>query len=566
MAGGSGEFAMIPVGEPGPVFRPEEEYFSVALVAVHMPAGGFWGSQKFAPVVWASVTHYAFDGEGGRKRLCGMFPATQQDRPEFARNDRVTVMDIMLAPRMVAREELEVDFTLGSVKEKDFLAGALKTAGDIASSPAASFLSQFVPGGAAIVEGAKGATNTASTINTSLSELTDADKVRSLGRYLRRLRAPMPSGLFAFIDKSVSATGLKFNAATNVLSNSAGPIKAPYAVVRLQCETTRPDWMTLPDLTQAWTRIREAKINGGDVVTAIEHFSLTAMTSPDLTPDDAKKLSAAAKQRFGAEMSGAESADTSDPGSMLNALEFFVGGGEESAILTAQPFMANSQYSRSLEMVLGHEGGYVDHPEDKGGPTNKGVTKIVYDKYRAAKGLAMRDVRELTDDEYREIYYQGYWRPAHCHEMPSEAMAALMFDAAVNHGPRNAVKLLQQGAGVPVAQCDGVWGSQTKRFVSAAAANAVALVDACLLARERFYRDIIRRKPSQSVFLKGWLNRITNLRGYLAPLLAKAPAGGETESALFDESSPDSDSYLRTGEPDFSALIKETESLPRAAE
>jgi hypothetical protein len=68
------------------------------------------------------------------------------------------------------------------------------------------------------------------------------------------------------------------------------------------------------------------------------------------------------------------------------------------------------------------------------------------------------------------------------------------------------------------------------------------------------------------VFLKGWLNRITNLRGYLAPLLAKAPPGGETESALFDESSPDSDSYLRAGEPDFSALIKETESLPRAAE
>lgn len=564
MAGGSGEFTMIPVGEPGPPFRPEHEYFSVALVAVHVRAGGFLGSQKFAPVMWGSVTHYAFDGENGRKRLCGLFPAAQQDRPEFSRNDRVTVADVLLIPRIIAREELEVDFTMGTVKEKDFLAGVLKAATDIASSPAASFISQIVPGGAAVVEGTKSAAAAATSVNDSLNGLLGSDKIQSLGRYMRRLSAPMPSGLFAFVDRKMEGARLTFDAATNTLRDADGPVKGSYAIVRLQREATRPDWMTLPDLTQAWQRIREAKINGGDVAKAIELFALTATTSPDLTPDDAMKLSAAAKQRFAPELAGQESADSGDPGSMAEALEFFVGGSEESAEIGATPYLASGRFARSLEMLLRHEGGYVDHPLDKGGPTNKGVTKAVYDSYRAAKGLPAGDVRDLKDDELKEIYYEGYWRPARCNEMPSEAMAALMFDAAVNHGPKRAVRLLQQGAGMPVAKCDGVWGNETKRFVTAAAARAVELVDACLLARERFYREIVRLNPSQAAFIKGWMNRVAGLRAYVQPLLAAAPPAGETESALFDEGP--SSVYLRAGEADFESLAKQADTTARAAE
>lgn len=563
MAGGAGEFTMIPVGEAGQPFRPEHDYFSVALVAVHMPARG-WGSKKYAPVIWSSVTHYAFDGENGKKRLVGMFPTPQGDRPEFSRNDRVTVMDLLLVPRIVAREELEVDFTLGSVQEKDFLAGALKAAGDIASSPAASFVSQIIPGAAVIVEGAKTASAAGTSVNDSINEMLGAGKVQALGRYLRRLRAPIGSGLFAFVEKKYEAAKLTFDEASHELRDANGPLKSPYAVVRLQCEARRPDWMTLPDLTQAWNRIREAKISGGDVVAAVRHFGLTATTSPDLTPEDAVRLSRAAEQRFAPEMSGAESSDTEDPGLMLNALEYFIGGGEEAGLVNQPPYQSSGPYLRSLEMLLRHEGGYVDHPLDKGGPTNKGVTKAVYDAYRAAKGLSARDVRDLTDDELREIYFEGYWRPARCPDMPSEAMAALMFDAAVNHGPKRAIRLLQHGAGVPAARCDGVWGENTKRYLSAAAANAVALVDACLLARERFYREIVRLNPKQAAFIKGWMNRIAGLRGYLAPLLANAPNSGDTESALFEEGPVDS--YLRAAEPDFTDLSQATAKLPRAAE
>ena len=333
MPGGSGKFVMVPVGPSGPSYRPDQDYFSVALLAVHMTAGGLKLS-RFAPVVWASVTHAAFDGENGRKRLLGLYPGAGSDRPKFARDDRVTLVDLQLVPRVIAREELDVDFTLATVREKDFLAGVLKAAADIAASPAAAFVSQIVPGAKGASEIAKSVTQSANSIKASIDDLLDSDKVKSFGRYQQTLRAPMSSGTFAFIESGDGAQGLTFDPQTRLLANSKGPITSPYAVVRLMCETTRPDWMSLPDLVQAWTRIRETRLAGGDVAAAIDHFRLTAQTSPDLTPADAVKLTAAVQQKFALELAGQESAETGDMGDMESALGFFMQddvGGEEAA-------------------------------------------------------------------------------------------------------------------------------------------------------------------------------------------------------------------------------------------
>ena len=267
---------MVPLGERGPAFRPEQDYFSVSLVAIHLPGGGF-GTQKFAPVVWSSLKHVAMDGE---RTLVGVFPTAETGRPEFGRNDRVEVFDLQLTPRIIAREELTVEFTLGKMKEKDYVAGALKVVSELATSPAATFVSQVVPVvavGKAIVEGV---VQTVDRLSASLNELLDNDKLQSLGRFVGTLRAPMPSGLIAFMDASEGETA-RFDPARNMLVNAAGPLKSAYAVLRLQCDPTRPDWMLLPDLNQAWTRIRDAALNGGDIKKAIEFFRVTAVTSPD---------------------------------------------------------------------------------------------------------------------------------------------------------------------------------------------------------------------------------------------------------------------------------------------
>jgi lysozyme family protein len=562
MAGGSGKYVMIPVGPRGAPLRPEHDYLSLSLLAVHLPPGGFLNLSRFAPVVWSSLSYFAHDGENGRKQVVGMFPMEAAGRPSFARNDRMTVMDVQLTPRIIAREEQDIDFTLAQVREKDFLAGILNAASDFAGSPSAQFVSQFSPTAMTVKTAAK----VAGQVKSGIDELLDNNKVKTLARFRLTLRAPVESGTFALVSADDQA-GVEIDPATNGLKNRKGALRSAYVIAQLRGEASRPDWMTLPDLAQAWTRIREAKMQNGDVLAAIEHFRLSVVTSPDLTHADVEKLTRSVQARFASELSFAESTLTGDPGGMHEALDFFMGGDvgeQESAMVSVPPWMAEGPFTRSLRMLLRHEGGYVDHPADRGGPTNRGVTQKTYNSFRKAKGHATRDVRELTEEELGELYYQGYWRPAGCHEAPNEAIAALVFDASVNHSPRAAVRQLQQSADMPIRNCDGRWGPKTRARVLAAAADPVSLVDACLLTREGFYRQIVRDDPKQGVFLRGWMNRLTGLRDYVMPMLVKAPDGAPTESALFEDNAEAVG--LRAADPDFSGMPAPAGATLTAAE
>ena len=57
--------------------------------------------------------------------------------------------------------------------------------------------------------------------------------------------------------------------------------------------------------------------------------------------------------------------------------------------------MINKEYQECLEMILHHEGGYVNHPDDPGGETNLGVTKKVYDAYCKKNNLRPKDMKRL---------------------------------------------------------------------------------------------------------------------------------------------------------------------------
>jgi lysozyme family protein len=81
-----------------------------------------------------------------------------------------------------------------------------------------------------------------------------------------------------------------------------------------------------------------------------------------------------------------------------------------------------------------------------------------------------------------------------------------MFDAAVNHGPRRAVILLQRALGV---KDDGVFGPKTLAAVQSA--DEEALCVAMLVKRALFFRAIVNNDASQAIFLKGWLVRLREL-------------------------------------------------------
>jgi lysozyme family protein len=163
-------------------------------------------------------------------------------------------------------------------------------------------------------------------------------------------------------------------------------------------------------------------------------------------------------------------------------------------------------FQASLPFVLRWEGGFVDHPKDPGGRTNKGVTQRVYDAWRRRQALPVRDVKLIEDAEVHRIYESGYWIPPRC-DLLGEPLGLVQFDTAVNMGTGRAVRFLQKAVGV---DDDGDFGPTTERAV--AASDAGAIVGRYCDLREAFYRRIVQNKPSQSVFLKGWMNRLNSLR------------------------------------------------------
>jgi lysozyme family protein len=168
--------------------------------------------------------------------------------------------------------------------------------------------------------------------------------------------------------------------------------------------------------------------------------------------------------------------------------------------------MPSPAFQASLPFILRWEGGYVNHPDDPGGATNKGVTQRVYDQWRDRQGLPRRDVRAIEDAEVRAIYEADYWLPPRCDLLQRE-LDLVQFDTAVNMGTGRAVRMLQASLGCVV---DGDFGPDTKRAVEACdlGATLIAYCD----EREAYYRRLAHQRPKLNVFLEGWLNRLNALR------------------------------------------------------
>ena len=162
-------------------------------------------------------------------------------------------------------------------------------------------------------------------------------------------------------------------------------------------------------------------------------------------------------------------------------------------------------YPQALKQVLKYEGGYVDHPKDPGGPTNKGVTQAVYDNWRKSQNLSIQSVRAIADSEVAAIYKNLYWDRISGDLLPSGVDFAV-FDFAVNSGVSRAAKTLQAVVGVTQ---DGVIGpatiQATKTYVAMTVTNK----------RLAFMQSL----SIWSTFGKGWSARIADVKAQILSLV-----------------------------------------------
>lgn len=184
--------------------------------------------------------------------------------------------------------------------------------------------------------------------------------------------------------------------------------------------------------------------------------------------------------------------------------------------------MPSPAFEAALPFILRWEGGFVDHPADPGGRTNKGVTQRTYDGWRTRQGVDRRDVKLIDDAEVHAIYETDYWVPPRCNLLDAP-LDVVHLDTAVNMGPGRAVRFLQQAVGCGV---DGNFGPGTQQAVQSCD-GGTALAKYCEI-REAFYRQIVARKPEQAVFLKGWMNRLNSLRRHVGIPGFPAVRGSDT--------------------------------------
>ena len=168
--------------------------------------------------------------------------------------------------------------------------------------------------------------------------------------------------------------------------------------------------------------------------------------------------------------------------------------------------MPSSAFRDSLLFVLRWEGGYVDHPADPGGRTNKGITQGVYDRWRSAQGLPPSHVQLIEETEVEAIYETQYWNLPRC-DLLRRRLDLVQFDTAVNMGPGRAVRFLQGAVGCSV---DGQFGPGTEQ--AAAECDVMKTVEAYCEARLGYYRRLVEKRPELHVFLRGWTNRVNALK------------------------------------------------------
>lgn len=154
-----------------------------------------------------------------------------------------------------------------------------------------------------------------------------------------------------------------------------------------------------------------------------------------------------------------------------------------------------------IERIIEREGGYVDHPLDRGGPTKFGITMGTLSKWHDTV-VTPGDVRALSPDEAAMIYLNLYVTQPGFEQINDDRLRGLVVDCGVLHGTETVIRWLQSIAEILV---DGIFGPKTVAAINSESASSLYLL--LCAKRVRFFGELISKDHSQAVFAHGWLNR-----------------------------------------------------------
>ena len=160
-------------------------------------------------------------------------------------------------------------------------------------------------------------------------------------------------------------------------------------------------------------------------------------------------------------------------------------------------------FDTCFELMLSHEGGYVDHPKDPGGRTNLGVTQRVWEEWMG-RPVSEKEMRALTPIMVKPLYKRKYWDAVRADDLVA-GVDYCVFDVAVNSGPGRAIKFLQGCVGVTV---DGGFGPRTLAAVKEAEKDPARLIELYCAKRLEFLQSL----RTFETFGKGWSRRVQEVK------------------------------------------------------
>lgn len=154
-----------------------------------------------------------------------------------------------------------------------------------------------------------------------------------------------------------------------------------------------------------------------------------------------------------------------------------------------------------------NEGDFSNDTNDSGGPTMKGITLEEYSRW-LQRPISIEELKKIPEDHVQRIYFQWYWTPMGLNHVINSDVACAIFDQGVNRGVRTTILAVQKIVGV---KADGHIGPITINAINSFKDGPAKLIEEISAQAEGAYKQIVARKPSQIVFLKGWLNRAKRL-------------------------------------------------------
>lgn len=161
----------------------------------------------------------------------------------------------------------------------------------------------------------------------------------------------------------------------------------------------------------------------------------------------------------------------------------------------------SKQFDHAFDLIIGVEGGYVNYPSDKGGPTNWGITIATLSSV-LGRTATLNDVKSLTKDAAKRIYKERYWNKMSLDLVACDLLAYMIFDQCVNFGCSKIVSRLQDILKIPKTI---IIDQATIKAINES--DRLKLAFEFLKATQKDYIRIVKHDQTQIVFISGWINR-----------------------------------------------------------